>query len=126
MQRLAQLIREQAALTRVQCLAFQMTSELTDYSDLSDIYQQMGEAMSLKAEEEDDKLYRLPRENAPQTLVDGSPLMLMTHFRPDQATRPMQERGKRLFKTRRESYRDNQKNAADRLLHAFPAMIVAR
>ena len=30
-----------------------MTSELTDYSDLSDIYQQMGEAMSLKAEEED-------------------------------------------------------------------------
>ena len=53
MQRWAQLIREQAALTRVQGLAFQMTSELTDYSDLSDIYQQMGEAMSLKAEEED-------------------------------------------------------------------------
>lgn len=53
MQRWVQLIREQAALTRVQNLAFQMTSELTDYSDLSDIYQQMGEAMSLKAEEED-------------------------------------------------------------------------
>ena len=53
MQRWTQLIREQAALTRVQGLAFQMTSELTDYSDLSDIYQQMGEAMSLKAEEED-------------------------------------------------------------------------
>ena len=53
MQRWAQLIRERAALTRVQGLAFQMTSELTDYSDLSDIYQQMGEAMSLKTEEED-------------------------------------------------------------------------
>jgi hypothetical protein len=74
----------------------------------------------------DDKLYRLHHKNAPQTLADGSPLMLMAYLKLDHATRPMQKRAERLFRVRRESYRVNQKNAADRLLHAFPAMIAAR
>ena len=73
-----------------------------------------------------DKLYRLHHENASQTLVDGSPLMLMTHLKLVHAIRTMYERGERLFMVRHESYRVNQKNAADRLLHAFPAMIAAR
>lgn len=71
-------------------------------------------------------LYRLHHENALQTLVDGSPLMLMAHLKPEYPIRPMQDRGERLFKVRRESYQVSQKNAADRLLHAFPAMIAAR
>lgn len=52
--------------------------------------------------------------------------MLMVYLKLDHTTRPMQKRGERLFRVRRESYRVNQKNAADRLLHAFPAMIAAR
>lgn len=52
--------------------------------------------------------------------------MLMVYRRLCYAIRPMQERGERLFEFGRESYRVNQKNAADRLLHAFPAMIAAR
>lgn len=52
--------------------------------------------------------------------------MLMTYLRLDHAIRPMQERAERLFRARRESYRVNQKNATDRLSHAFPAMIAAR
>lgn len=52
--------------------------------------------------------------------------MLMVYLRLDRAIRPMQKRGERLFGVRRESYRVNQKNSLDRLLHAFPAMIAAR
>ena len=52
--------------------------------------------------------------------------MLMVYLRLDHAIRPMQKRGERHFGVRRESYRVNRKNAPDRLLHAFPAMIVAR
>ena len=74
----------------------------------------------------DDNFYRLHHKNAPQTLVGVSPLMLMVRFGLDHATRPMYKRGERLFRVRRESYRVNQKNATDRLLHAFPAMIAAR
>ena len=74
----------------------------------------------------DDKLYRLNHENAPQTLVNGSPLMLTVYIKLGHAIRPMQKRGERLFGARRESYRVNQKNASDRLLHALPAMIAAR
>ena len=74
----------------------------------------------------DDKLYRLHHKNAPQTLVGGSPLMLMVYLKLDHAIRPMQKRGERLFEFGRESYRVNQKNAADRLLHTSPAMIAAR
>lgn len=49
----AKRIKENAALRRFQSLAVESTSALTTYEDLSEIYQQMGEAMSLKAEEED-------------------------------------------------------------------------
>ena len=49
----AKRIEENAALRRFQSLAVESTSALTTYEDLSEIYQQMGEAMSLKAEEED-------------------------------------------------------------------------
>lgn len=49
----AKRIKENAALRRFQPLAVESTSALTTYEDLSEIYQQMGEAMSLKAEEED-------------------------------------------------------------------------
>lgn len=74
----------------------------------------------------DYKLYRLHRKNALQTLADGSALMLMAYLELDYVIRPMQERGERLFRVRRESYQVKQKNASDRLLHAFPAMIVTR
>ena len=49
----AKRIKENAALRRFQFLAVESASTLTTYEDLSEIYQQMGEAMSLKAEEED-------------------------------------------------------------------------
>nr|DAG06174.1 MAG TPA: hypothetical protein [Siphoviridae sp. ctNxi14] len=52
--------------------------------------------------------------------------MLIAYLKLDHAIRPMQKRGERIFMVRRESYRVNRKNAADRLLHAFPAMIAAR
>nr|DAM82377.1 MAG TPA: hypothetical protein [Caudoviricetes sp.] len=52
--------------------------------------------------------------------------MLMVYLRLDRAIRPMQKREERLFGDRREIYRVNRKNASDRLLHAFPAMIAAR
>ena len=52
--------------------------------------------------------------------------MLMVYLKLDHAIRTMQEQSERLFRVRRESYRVNQKNAADRLLHAFPAMMAAR
>ena len=53
-------------------------------------------------------------------------MMLMPYLKLDHAIRPMQKRGERLFRARRESYRVKQKNASDRLLHVFPAMIAAR
>lgn len=49
----AKRIKEKAALRRFQSLALESANALTTYEDLSEIYQQMGEAMSLKAEEED-------------------------------------------------------------------------
>ena len=52
--------------------------------------------------------------------------MLMVYLKLGHAIRTMQEQEERLFGVRREIYRVNQKNAADRLLHAFPAMIAAR
>lgn len=54
----AKRIKENAALRRFQSLAVESTSALTTYEDLSEIYQQMGEAMSLKAEEEDAWTYK--------------------------------------------------------------------
>ena len=53
MEEWAKRIKENAALRRFQSLAVESASALTTYEDLSEIYQQMGEAMSLKAEEED-------------------------------------------------------------------------
>lgn len=52
--------------------------------------------------------------------------MLMAYLKLDHAVRPMQKCGERLLGVRRKSYWVNQKNAADRLLHAFPAMIADR
>nr|DAU02682.1 MAG TPA: hypothetical protein [Caudoviricetes sp.] len=52
--------------------------------------------------------------------------MLMVYLKLYHAIRTMQKREERIFRVRRESYRVSQKNAADRLLHAFPAMIAAR
>ena len=52
--------------------------------------------------------------------------MLKVYLKLDHATRPMQKRWEQIFRVRRESYRVVQKNALDRLLHAFPAMIAAR
>lgn len=52
--------------------------------------------------------------------------MLMAYLILYHAIRPMQNRGERLFRVRCESYRVKQKNVADRLLHAFPAMMAAR
>nr|DAO82486.1 MAG TPA: hypothetical protein [Caudoviricetes sp.] len=74
----------------------------------------------------DDKTYRIHLKNASQTLADGSPLMMMVYLKLDHAIRPVQERGERLFRARRESYRVDQKNVSDRLLHAFPAMVAAK
>lgn len=53
MEEWAKRIKENAALRRFQSLAVESASALTTYEDLSEIYQKMGEAMSLKAEEED-------------------------------------------------------------------------
>lgn len=53
MEEWAKRIKENAALRRFQSLAVESASALTTYEDLSEIYQHMGEAMSLKAEEED-------------------------------------------------------------------------
>lgn len=52
--------------------------------------------------------------------------MPMVYLKPNRAIRPMKKRGERLFRVKRESYRVNRENVADRLLHAFPAMIATR
>lgn len=52
--------------------------------------------------------------------------MLMVYLELDYAIRPMQKRAERIFRVRLERYRVNQKNAPDRLLHAFSMMIAAR
>ena len=50
-----QIIKEQAALARVQGIAVQITSSLTTFADLPDLYSQMGEALTLDREEQDFK-----------------------------------------------------------------------
>lgn len=50
-----QLVREQAALTRVQGIAVQIASSLTTFADLPDLYSQMGETLTLDREEQDFK-----------------------------------------------------------------------
>lgn len=49
----AKLVQEQAALNRFQALAFKTVDALTTYEDLPDLYQQMGEALSLHSEKND-------------------------------------------------------------------------
>lgn len=48
-----QIIKEQAALARVQGIAVQITSSLTTFADLPDLYSQMGEALTLDRGEPD-------------------------------------------------------------------------
>lgn len=48
-----QLIKEQAALARVQGIAVQIASSLTVFSDLPDLYSKMGEALTLDRGESD-------------------------------------------------------------------------
>ena len=50
-----QLVLEQAALTKVQSLAFQAGSSLTTFADLPDLYSKMGEALTLDREDQDFK-----------------------------------------------------------------------
>ena len=50
-----QIIKEQAALARVQGIAVQITSSLTTFADLPDLYSQMGEALTLDRDEQDFK-----------------------------------------------------------------------
>ena len=50
-----QLVREQAALTQFQSLALQAVSSLTTFADLSDLYSQMGEALTFDREAQDFK-----------------------------------------------------------------------
>lgn len=50
-----QLIREQAAVTRFQCLALQAGSAQTTFADLPELYSRMGEALTLDREEQDFK-----------------------------------------------------------------------
>lgn len=52
-ERWARLVKEQAALSRFQSLAMQSCESGTTYSDLSELYEQMGEALNLKTEKED-------------------------------------------------------------------------
>lgn len=50
-----QLVREQAALAKFQSLALQAGSNLTTFSDLPDLYSQMGEVLTLDRENQDFK-----------------------------------------------------------------------
>lgn len=50
-----QIILEQAALTKFQSLAIQAGSSVTTFADLSALYDQMGEALTLDREEQDFK-----------------------------------------------------------------------
>lgn len=52
-ERWAQLVKEQAALSRFQSLAMQSCENGIAYPDLSELYEQMGEALNLKTEKED-------------------------------------------------------------------------
>ena len=81
----AKRIKENAALRRFQSLAVESASALTTYEDLSEIYQQMGEAMSLKAEEEDAWTYE-DVLNDYVLHMDEKPVYIKTGLeRPDEA-----------------------------------------
>lgn len=52
-ERWAQIVKERAALSRFQALAMQSCENGTAYSDLSELYEQMGETLNLQTEQED-------------------------------------------------------------------------
>lgn len=77
-----QLIKEQAALARVQGIAVQIASSLTVFSDLPDLYSKMGEALTLDRGESDfqpigtlidDYVRRL--DETPQYIPSGIPVL---------------------------------------------------
>ena len=77
-----QIIKEQAALARVQGIAVQITSNLTTFADLSDLYSQMGEALTLDREEQDFKPigelvdnYIRKLDEKPQYIPSGIPVL---------------------------------------------------
>lgn len=77
-----QLIKEQAALARVQGIAVQITSSLTTFADLPDLYSQMGEALTLDREEQDFKpigelvdTYIRKLDEKPRYIPSGIPVL---------------------------------------------------
>lgn len=77
-----QIIKEQAALARVQGIAVQITSSLTTFADLPDLYSQMGEALTLDREEQDFKPigelvdnYIRKLDEKPQYIPSGIPVL---------------------------------------------------
>ena len=77
-----QIVKEQAALARVQGIAVQITSSLTTFADLPDLYSQMGEALTLDREEQDFKpigelvdTYIRKLDEKPQYIPSGIPVL---------------------------------------------------
>ena len=77
-----QIVKEQAALARVQGIAVQITSSLTTFADLPDLYSQMGEALTLDREEQDFKPigelvdnYIRKLDEKPQYIPSGIPVL---------------------------------------------------
>lgn len=77
-----QIIKEQAALARVQGIAVQITSSLTTFADLPDLYSQMGEALTLDREEQDFKpigelvdTYIRKLDEKPRYIPSGIPVL---------------------------------------------------
>ena len=77
-----QIIKEQAALARVQGIAVQITSSLTTFADLPDLYSQMGEALTLDREEQDFKpigelvdTYIRKLDGKPRYIPSGIPVL---------------------------------------------------
>ena len=77
-----QIIKEQAALARVQGIAVQITSSLTTFADLPDLYSQMGEALTLDRDEQDFKpigelvdTYIRKLDEKPRHIPSGIPVL---------------------------------------------------
>ena len=77
-----QIIKEQAALARVQGIAVQITSSLTTFADLPELYSQMGEALTLDREEQDFKpigelvdTYIRKLDEKPRYIPSGIPVL---------------------------------------------------
>lgn len=77
-----QIVKEQAALARVQGIAVKITSSLTTFADLPDLYSQMGEALTLDRDEQDFKpigelvdTYIRKLDEKPQYIPSGIPVL---------------------------------------------------